>query len=96
MTRDVLVTAQIPFPDYVFDKSYKRMSLYELENYIHKNHRLPDMPSAEEVESKNGFEVGEIITKLLKQNEEQALYLIEMQKQLDVLKNQIRDFKGGK
>lgn len=96
MTRDVLVTAQIPFPDYVFDKSYKRMSLYELENYINKNHRLPDMPSAKEIESKNGFEVGEIITKLLKQNEEQALYLIEIQKQLDVLKNQIRDLKGGK
>lgn len=85
MTRDVLVTAQIPFPDYVFDKSYKRMSLYELETYINKNHRLPDMPSAKEIESKNGFEVGEIITKLLKQNEEQALYLIEQQKQIDNL-----------
>ncbi len=93
--RDVKVTA-LNFPDYVFHKDYKRMSIYELDNYIQLNQHLPDMPSAKEVEKNNGYEVGEMITKLVKQNEEQALYLIEQQKQIDDLKAQVKNLERRK
>ena len=84
-TRDVKVTIN-NFPDYVFSRDYKLMSLYELEQYINANNRLPEMPSAKEVEKNNGYELGSVVTILVKQNEEQALYLIAQQKQIDELK----------
>ena len=94
--RDVKVTATTPFPDYVFVRDYKLMSLYELEQFIKTNNRLPEMPSAKEVEKNNGFEVGDIIIKLVKQNEEQALYLIEQQKQIDELKAHVKNLERRK
>lgn len=93
--RDVKVTAT-NFPDYVFAKNYRRMSLYELEQYIKINNRLPEMPSAKEVEKNNGYELGTVVTLLVKQNEEQALYLIEQQKQIDELKAQIKNLERRK
>ncbi|MBS1759216.1 MAG: SprB repeat-containing protein [Bacteroidetes bacterium] len=86
MTRDVKVTAATVFPDYVFAKDYELMGIYELEKYIKHNNHLPDMPSAKEVESNEGFEVGNMQTKLLKKIEEQTLYIISLQKQVDELK----------
>ena len=93
--RDVKVTAT-NFPDYVFAKDYKLRSLYELEQYINANNRLPEMPSAKEVEKNNGYKVGNIVTILVKQNEEQALYLIEQQKQIDELKIQVKNLERRK
>ncbi|HNB13459.1 MAG TPA: SprB repeat-containing protein [Bacteroidia bacterium] len=85
MTRDVKVTA-LPFPDYVFAKDYKLMSIYELEEYLQLNKHLPEIPSAKEIESNDGFELGDMQTKLLKKVEEQTLYIISLQKQVDELK----------
>ncbi len=85
--RDVKVTANT-FPDYVFAKDYKLMSIYELEQYIKINQHMPEMPSAKEIASNNGYQIGEMIKKLVKQNEEQALYIIDLQKQVDELKTQ--------
>jgi hypothetical protein len=39
--------------DYVFNDDYKLKTISEVESYIKKNHHLPDVPSAAEVE-KNG------------------------------------------
>ncbi len=43
------------------------------------------MPTAEEVEQ-NGIQLGEMIKKLLKNNEELSLHVISLQKQIDELK----------
>ena len=83
--RDVKVTA-LTFPDYVFAKDYKLMSIYELEQYIKINQHLPQMPSEKEIKNNGGYQVGEVIEKLVKQNEEQTLYIIDLQKQIDELK----------
>ncbi len=83
--RDLLVTINT-FPDYVFSESYPLRSLVDLDNYIQKNHHLPGMPSAKEVQEENGFQVGKTIEKLVEQNEEQALYIIDLQKQIDQLR----------
>jgi hypothetical protein len=82
-----IVVQIAPFPDYVFNPNYKLMSLENLQDYIVRNHRLPNMPSAEEVE-KNGVDVGEINRILVEKVEELTLYIIALQKQVDALKIQ--------
>ena len=84
---DIRVRTSI-MPDYVFEKGYKRMSLYELETYINKNKHLPGVPSAKEFE-KEGLSVADMNKILLEKIEEQSLYQIEQQKQIDDLKKEL-------
>ncbi|OKS84904.1 hypothetical protein RG47T_0342 [Mucilaginibacter polytrichastri] len=77
----VLVDQNVPTPDYVFDKEYDLATLKEVKTYIDKNHHLPEIPSAAEV-AKDGINLGEMNTKLLKKIEELTLYLIEKDKEI--------------
>ncbi len=72
----VIVDTNVPFPDYVFDKTYDLPTITSVKTYIDKNHHLPQMPSAAEV-VKNGQNVGEMNMLLLKKVEELTLYLIK-------------------
>jgi hypothetical protein len=78
----------MPFPDYVFDKSYRLSPLAEVEQHINEFKRLPGMPGACEIEDK-GMDVGSMQTKLVEKIEELTLYVIEQQKQIDALKKQV-------
>ena len=80
-----LIVTQTGWPDYVFNNDYKLKPLAEVENYIKANKHLPDMPSAKEVEIK-GISVGDNQALLLKKIEELTLYIIEMQKEINELK----------
>ncbi len=91
--REVKVTAATTFPDYVFEKDYNLMSIYELEAYLTKHKHLPEIPGAGDVAANGGFEVGDMQTKLLKKIEEQTLYIISLQKQLDELKTLVKSNK---
>jgi len=71
----------IGWPDYVFKKDYKLLSVEEVENYIKKHGHLPKMPSAKEVEE-NGVMLGEMNKKLLEKIEELTLYTIAQEKNL--------------
>ena len=73
-------------PDYVFANDYKLKSLQEIENYIKQNSHLPEIPSATEIE-KNGLMLAEMNLMLLKKIEEMTLYMIEMKKEIELLKN---------
>jgi hypothetical protein len=75
------------WPDYVFAPDYRMPSLEELEKYINLNKHLPEMPSASDAE-KNGIALGEMNKKLLKQQEELVLYLIEKNKEIKDLKRE--------
>jgi hypothetical protein len=77
----VLVDTNVPTPDYVFKNDYNLPSLAEIKTYTEKNHHLPGVPSAAEME-KNGLNLGEMNMTLLKKVEELTLYLIEQHKQL--------------
>lgn len=70
------------WPDYVFKPTYKLPSLNDLEVYLKKNNHLPGMPSATEVE-KNGIDLGDNQTILLKKVEELTLYMIELNKKIE-------------
>ena len=76
------------FPDYVFEDSYKLLSLKSLETYIQENKKLPNMPSAKEVGNK-GMNVGQINTLLVEKVEELTLYTIQQQKLIDELMQRI-------
>ena len=86
--RSVKVTVSA-FADYVFDKGYSLISIPDLETYINVNRHLPGLPSAQEVLGNEGFEIGQMQVKLLEKIEEQSLYIISLQKQIDELKSLI-------
>lgn len=77
-----------PFPDYVFEDDYNLKSIDELEQHIKTYNRLPGMPSACEVEE-NGMNVGDMQTKVVEKVEENALYIIQLKKEIDALKAQL-------
>ena len=81
------------WPDYVFDERYELMPLNELENYIHDNKHLPGVPSADQVEKENGFQVGAMQKVLLEKIEELTLYMIDLKKENENLKSQMNEIK---
>jgi len=76
--------------DYVFASDYNLRSLQEVESYIKENHHLPDVPSEKEV-LKNGVNVGEMNSTLLRKIEELTLYMIELKKENEQMKAQIEE-----
>ena len=72
--------------------NYNIMPLKELEQYILKNKHLPNVPTQDEI-SKDGMDVYEMNTILLKKVEELTLYVIEQQKQIVELENEIKNIK---
>jgi len=81
VAESITVKTQNTWPDYVFDKDYKALSLTDLSTYIAKNKHLPGMPSSQEIE-KNGQNLGHINLTLVKNLEELTLHLIEENKSL--------------
>ncbi|MDN3588119.1 hypothetical protein QWY86_15655 [Pedobacter aquatilis] len=80
------------WPDYVFDESYKKESLTDIENFILRHKHLPGMPSARVV-AESGVGLGEMNELLLKKIEELTLHLIEKEKAINsqgiVLKSEL-------
>jgi hypothetical protein len=68
-------------PDYVFEETYHKLSLAEVEKYVRLNKHLPEVPSAKELE-RDGMAVGEMNKLLLKKIEELTLHLIEKEREL--------------
>jgi hypothetical protein len=89
-TRKVVVTLSNPFPDYVFSNTYKLKPLQEVEAFIKKNKHLPNLPSAQQIsDNNNQLELGEMQLKLLEKIEELTLYVIQQQKEIEALKQQL-------
>jgi len=91
----VQVALTNPGPDYVFEPTYNLKPLAEIETYIKENKHLPEVPSAKEME-KNGVQLGEMNMLLLKKVEELTLHLIEQNKEIKELKNEIKEIKDKK
>lgn len=82
LTSEVFVKEVDEWHDYVFSDDYHLMDLADLENYIHSNGHLPDLPSTAEVLEK-GYNVVKMEGALLKKIEELTLYTIELQRELE-------------
>ena len=80
------VVVESGWADYVFDNKYELRSLDEVEQFIEVNNRLPGIPSAREIQQ-NGLNVGALQTKMMEKIEELTLYIIQLKKEIDALKN---------
>ena len=89
LAEEVRIRLQNNWPDYVFAKDYKLLSLKDTEKYIAENGHLPNMPSAEKVKAE-GVELGNIVTLQQEKIEELTLHLIEQQKQIEELQKQVQ------
>jgi hypothetical protein len=78
------------WPDYVFSLTYKLTPLDSLEQFIQLNKHLPEVPSAGDVQ-KNGIDLGDNQTLLLKKIEELTLFVIEQNKQSEELQKIIKN-----
>jgi hypothetical protein len=75
--------------DYVFEEGYNLPTINEVEKFISKNGHLKDIPSAESVE-KNGIDLGEMNKLLLQKIEELTLYIIDLNREVENLKQTIK------
>lgn len=89
---EVLVQALASWPDYVFKKDYKLMSLDNLEQSIRENGHLPGLPSAQEIES-NGLHLGNMQKQVVEKVEELTLYTIEQGKLLKEQGTMLQELK---
>ncbi len=87
-TKEVKVDL-LNWPDFVFDKNYNLPSLIAVEKQINDNGHLANIPSAKDV-AENGVLLGEMNKNLLQKVEELTLYLIQMNKDIEVLKAQLK------
>jgi len=83
-----LTTDAVNWSDFVFAKDYKLRSLSEVESYVKKHHHLPEIPSSEEI-YKDGLDLAQMDAKLLMKIEELTLYMIELKKENEKLKEQM-------
>jgi len=88
-----LIISPDVWADYVFDSTFRLTPLSEVETYIHKEHHLPDLPAAAEVQ-KQGLDVGTNQAALLKKIEELTLYTIDQKRELTDQKTEIMDQKA--
>lgn len=75
--------------DYVFFEDYELKSLNEVALFIAENGHLPDVPSAKEVEN-SGFDLAKMDATLLRKIEELTLHMIELDKQNQLLKVELK------
>ncbi|MFT3680560.1 MAG: hypothetical protein QM791_09830 [Ferruginibacter sp.] len=80
------IIVETGWADYVFDDHYQLKKLEEVEDFIKQNNHLPGVPSATEIQN-NGLQVGQLQTKMMEKIEELTLYVIELKKEIELLKN---------
>jgi hypothetical protein len=89
-SKEVVVEAN--WADYVFDKNYNLPLLIDVEKFIQQNKHLPNIPSAKEIEE-TGLHLGDIQRRMMEKIEELMLYIIEQDKSIQQLKEQVRELR---
>jgi len=92
--KEVKVT-QTGWSDYVFAEDYRLLPLDELETYVSTEKHLPGIPSAKEVEEK-GLAIADTLSKQMQKIEELTLYMIQLKKENEQLKDRITALEKGK
>lgn len=84
---EVTVTDIASFPDYVFEENYELMSLKDVNQFIKTNKHLPNIPSAQEVET-GGLHIGDLQIKQMEKIEELFLHVISLKSEMELLKEE--------
>jgi len=82
----------INWADFVFEEDYDLNSTEEVEQFIKENKHLPNVPSVQEV-NENGVDMVEMDATLLRQIEELWLHVIELKKENEALKEEVKVLK---
>ena len=82
------IVVETGWADYVFDKNYPLMPLQQVDAFIQQHNHLPNMPSAQQIQTK-GLDVGAMQAKTMEKIEELTLYMIALKKENEELKNKI-------
>lgn len=83
-----IIVQQRNWSDFVFNDAYKPVSLDKLETYINQYKHLPDIPTEKEIK-KEGLDLGEMQKLQMQKIEELTLYILQLKKENDVLKERI-------
>ena len=83
------------WPDYVFYPNYNIMPLNKLDNFIQTNKHLPGVPNEKEIDE-NGLDIGEMQKIQMQKIEELTLYIIELNKKIEVQQKEIEKLKQNK
>lgn len=75
--------------DYVFYENYNLPSLSEVEKFYKINKHLPEIPSEKQV-LENGVDLAEMNKLLLKKIEELTLYVVQQEKEINIIKNKLK------
>ena len=84
ITEEVTVKVRENWPDYVFNKNYKLLSINQLDRYIKDHGHLPEIPTIYDIK-KEGLKVGEMQRLLLQKVEELTLYIIQQESRISSL-----------
>ena len=90
IAEEIVVKYFNEWPDYVFEPTYPLMPLVELQQFVQTHHHLPDVPAAEQM-AETGVPVGEMNALLLKKVEELTLYVLQQQKEIEMLKKRLHE-----
>ena len=90
--RSTELIVEAGWADYVFEKDYKLKPIEEVEKYINEHKHLPNIPRASDIQ-KDGLKLSEISTKMMEKIEELMLYIIEQNKQIKNLQNEVNLLK---
>lgn len=71
----------------MFEPDYPLIPLEELDRQIKKERRLPGVPSANDLQT-NGAKLAELLTLQMQKIEELTLYVIDLNEQVAVLKEE--------
>ncbi|MFN8353179.1 MAG: hypothetical protein U0Y10_01930 [Spirosomataceae bacterium] len=91
----VALKSSADWSDKVFDVGYRLRSLKDVDFFIKKNKHLPNVPSAEEL-VQSGFDLAKMDAVLLEKIEELTLYLIEIKKENQRLKQRVEKLEKKK
>lgn len=90
----VAIKTSANWADYVFADDYTLQPLSQVEQYIREHKHLPGIPSAAEV-VEQGVDVGSMDAKLLEKIEELTLHLIQLEKEVQQLKESNRKLESN-
>jgi hypothetical protein len=89
MRAQELIIETANWPDYVFAGDYQLRPLEDVARFIEEHHHLPGIKSAKEMEA-SGVAVGDTQKKMMEKIEELTLYVIELKKEIELLKRELK------
>ena len=92
IAEELFIKLNSAWPDYVFHDNYELRSIENLKEFISKEHHLPNMPKFSEIDNK-GISTGDMILRIVQNQEEQLLYIIQLSEQNKELKAEIEKLK---